>query len=248
MRHARRMVVAGAGIAMAACLALGREARADVTGSFDGSLTGKKIAQPLAASAVFSQVDRGVSGTVALPGDLATFGGAYLVVGKATPKRIKVSGTGPNGARLVWKGKIVGDTLRGRAKVKLSKSKLIGTLAFTRNPAFTSDGSSCDAVYTANQTFFDDQVLGQALSVCTTCHAPGLQAAATRLHVLANDPLSTARAVSLFVDSANPSTSRILEKPLNLVPHGGGLQLDAASAEAQTLEQWVNLVAQAQCN
>jgi hypothetical protein len=84
------------------------------------------------------------------------------------------------------------------------------------------------------------------MTACGTCHAPGLQAAATRLHVVANDPLATARAVALFVDSSSPSASRILEKPLNLLPHGGGVQLDAAGA--QTLGQWAALVAQAQCN
>jgi hypothetical protein len=184
---------------------------------------------------------------VALPGDLATFGGAYLVVGKVTPKRVKVSGAGPGGLVFKWNAKILGDTLTGKAKVRGPGKKLLGTLAMTRN-VFASDGSSCDAVYNANQTLFDDQVLGQALTTCTSCHAPGLQAAATRLHVTPGDPLATARAVALFVDSASPSTSRILAKPLNLVPHGGGVQLQTGSAEAQTLAQWVDLVAQAHCN
>jgi hypothetical protein len=227
-------------------LALGAPARADVTGSFDGAVTAKKLPQAVAAAAVFSEVIGTVSGTVALPGDLATLGGAYLVVGKATPTRIKVAGTGPGGARFKWRAKILGDTLTGRATVKAPGSKLSGTLAMTRN-VFTSDGSSCDAVYQANQTFFDEQVLGQALSVCGTCHASGLQAAATRLHVAPNDPLATARATALFVDAANPSASRLLEKPLNVVPHGGGIQLAAGSAEAQALAQWVDLIAQAQC-
>ena len=86
------------------------------------------------------------------------------------------------------------------------------------------------------------------LTSCTACHAPGLQAQATRLHVTASDPLTTARDVALLVDASNPSASRILEKPLNLVPHGGGMQLMAGSPQAQILEQWIDLVAQAHCN
>ena len=79
-------------------------------------------------------------------------------------------------------------------------------------------------------------------------HEPGLQAGATRLHVDTNDPLATARAIALLVDSADPSASRILEKPLNLVPHGGGLQITPGSTQDQILSQWVGLVAQANCN
>jgi hypothetical protein len=93
-----------------------------------------------------------------------------------------------------------------------------------------------------------DRVLGQALTGCTSCHAPGLQAQATRLHVLRTGPLATARAVAQLIDSASPASSRILQKPLNLVPHEGGPQLVAGSAPEQILEQWVAMVAQAHCN
>src|SRR4029077_8441987 len=71
----RLSVVAGTvlGVTVAASTAM-----ADVTGSFDGSL----VATPLASTpgaAVFSQTGRAVIGTIALPADLPTFGGAYLV-------------------------------------------------------------------------------------------------------------------------------------------------------------------------
>lgn len=222
-------------------------AAADVTGSYDGNVTAKKLPQAIAVAAVFSQAGTAVNGTVALPGDLAVGGGEYVVVGKATPKRLKVTGGGPGGT-FRWRAKIVGDTLRGKAKVKAQGGRVAGLLAMTRNAPFAIDGSACDAVYTANQTTFDDQVLDQALAVCTTCHAPGLQAGSTRLHVDRNDPLATARNVALFVDADAPSSSRILEKPMNLVPHGGGVRLEPGSAGAQILESWVALVAQAHCN
>jgi len=69
----------------------------DVTGSYDGTLLPKKSTESLAAAAVFSQAGKLLSGTVALPADLVSFGGAYLVSGKATPKKVKVSGIGVPG-------------------------------------------------------------------------------------------------------------------------------------------------------
>jgi mono/diheme cytochrome c family protein len=40
----------------------------------------------------------------------------------------------------------------------------------------------------------------------------------------------------------------VLQKPLAAVPHGGGQQLTADSAAAQSLRQWVDLVAQSGCS
>jgi hypothetical protein len=220
--------------------------RADVTGSYDGGLTPKKETEPIAAAAVFSQLDKTVSGTVALPADLLSFGGAYLVTGKATPKKVKVSGIGTNGVSFKYRGKIVGTTLSGKARLKGGAGKLSGKLALTLNPP--TDGSGCDGVYTANETFFVDQVLAQALQACKSCHGPDLQAGATRLHVDDNDPLATARAIAPLVDSVSPATSRILEKPLNVLPHGGGQQLQPGSNAEQILTQWVDLIANAACN
>jgi hypothetical protein len=227
-------------------LVLTRAALADVTGSFDGSLASAKLGTPMSVAAVLSQAGRTVTGTVALPGDPSAFGGAYLVSGSATPKRLKLNGVaGP--VRFKWRAKIVGDTLQGKAQVKRPGQKIVGTLAMTHNVS-TGDGSSCDAVFQANQTYFVDQVLGQALVSCGTCHAPGLQAAATRLHVTAADPLVTARSVSLMVDPANPAASRILAKPLALLPHGGGSQIMPGGTQEQILAHWVDLLVQAQCN
>jgi hypothetical protein len=54
--------------------------------------------------------------------------------------------------------------------------------------------------------------------------------------------------VAPFVDSSNGDGSRILEKPLALVPHGGGLQITPGSSEDLTLRQWVGLIAAAGCS
>ena len=87
-----------------------------------------------------------------------------------------------------------------------------------------------------------------ALNKCGECHGTALQAESTRLHVNLIDPLATARAIAPFVDSTNPSASKLLVKPLNLVPHGGGSEITAGSAEEQTLQQWIALIAAAHCN
>jgi hypothetical protein len=223
-------------------------ARADVVGSFEGTLSGKAGTMPI--SAVFKQAAKVVNGTVALPGDLATFGDQYLVVGKATKKRLTFSGAGKDkGGFLKGNVKVSGSTLSGKVKIKMPGSKpLNGKVSFTANPP-VADGTSCDAVYQdpANKTLFDDTVM-DALNKCGECHGTGLQAESTRLHVNLIDPLATARAIVPFIDSANPSASKLLTKPLYLIPHGGGAEITAGSVEEQTLQQWIALIAAAHCN
>jgi hypothetical protein len=221
-------------------------ARADVTGSYDGTITGKKIPTPVKAAASLSAAGTFLTGTVALEGDPGAVSGAYLVSGKATPKKVMVKGGNPSGALLKWKGKIVGGTLQGKATVKGPGVKLAGTMALTLNVA-TGDGSACDAVYTQNTTLFNTLLAGP-LTPCTTCHVAGGQASATRFRITAGNPLATARTVAMLVDSADPAASRIIAKPTGLLPHGGGTQITAGSADAQSLLQWVTLVAQAHCN
>ena len=222
-------------------------ARADVTGSFDGNLSAKQLAAPTAAAGVLSQTGKTLTGTLALPPNLVTFGGAYIVQGTVTPRHLKVRGAGPGGIVVNWVARIKGGTVQGKAKFKGGGAKLVAVLTLTRNVS-TGDGSACDAVYTQNQAFFVDQVLGQALTVCQTCHAPGLQAGATRLHVTPSDPLATARAIALLIDAADPTSSRILLKPTNVLPHGGGLQIVPGSPQDNVLQLWVALVAQAHCS
>jgi len=234
------------GACLGAVLAVS-SARADVSGSYDGAATPKKSTETIPVAAVFAQSDKLVTGTLALPADLETLGGAYLLTGKATPKRIKVKGSGPGGAILKYRGKILGTVVQGKLKVKGTGVKLKAALTLTLNPPL-GDGAACDAVYTANQAFFDTQVLGGALQTCGTCHAPGLQAGATRLHVDASDPLATARNVAVLVDAAQPAASRIIEKPLNLVPHGGGQQFLPDGAAHQALGSWADLIAAAGCS
>lgn len=220
-------------------------ARAEVGGSSDGQLVAKKLAQPVAAAAALVQSGPLVTGTLALGGD-APLAGAYRVQGRATPKRVKLKGAA-NGVSLTWTAKVEGETLQGRARLKGAGVKAVGTLMLTHNPPL-GDGSACDGVFATNETFFTTQVLGTALVTCAACHVSGGQAEATRFRVGLSDALATARSVAPLVDSAHPDDSRILAKPLALVPHGGGAQIVTGSSAEQTLRQWVGMIAAAHCD
>jgi hypothetical protein len=222
------------------------DARAQVMGSFDGQITGPRVAVPLDAAAALLQTGPFVTGTAAIGGVPPDFAGIYTLTGKGTIRRLKLSGLSSAGALLKWRAKLMPGVLSGPVKIKAPAAKLRGTLTLTLNVA-TGDGSSCDAVYAGNTTFFVDEVIGKALTACATCHVSNGQADVTRFHVTAADPLATARSMALLVDATNPDTSRILQKPLNAVPHGGGTQIIAGSAEEAILRQWVDLMAQAHC-
>lgn len=222
------------------------DARAQVMGSFDGEVTGPRVAVPLDAAAALLQTGPFVTGTAAIGGVAPDFAGVYTLTGKGTTKRLRLSGLGANGALLKWRAKVTPGLLSGPVRIKAPAAKLRGTLALTLNVT-TGDGSSCDAVYAGNTAFFVDEVIGKALTACTTCHVPNGQADVTRFHVTPADPLATARSMALLVDATSPDASRILQKPLNAVPHGGGAQIIAGSAEETILRQWVDLVAQAHC-
>jgi len=85
-RSIRMLFVAAAAVGLVA-----QAAGAQLRGSFDGMIVGKKLPQSYAASAVFTQNGKFANGTMALPADLPAFGGAYLVQGRATAKKL----TGP---------------------------------------------------------------------------------------------------------------------------------------------------------
>jgi ubiquinol-cytochrome c reductase cytochrome c subunit len=85
------------------------------------------------------------------------------------------------------------------------------------------------------------------LPICAACHVPGGQAASTNFRVTASDPHATEASVARQIDPSDPAASRILEKPLGLLPHGGGQRLVAGSPQEQILRHWVDLVVQGTC-
>lgn len=233
--------------ALAVTGALGGAARAQVTGSFEGDIAGPRVTSAVNAAATLRQTGTFVTGTMAVSAVPPDFAGIYTLTGKATTKRLKVSGVSTTGAILKWRAKIAPGTLLGPARVKAAAGKLKGTLSLTLNAA-AGDGSGCDAVYQGNSALFVGQVIGQAFAACTACHVAGGQADATRFRIATGDPLATARSVATLVDAAAPESSRILVKPLASVPHGGGQQMTLGSPEDQILRQWIDLLVQAQCS
>ncbi len=218
-----------------------------LTGPYEGQLTIARPAQTVAASGVLTQSGRALTGTVVLGASNPALSGAYLVTGTLAGKRLRLTGTNPSGASLVWRGVATVDGAAGTMRVRRAAARLRGRLTLTRQ-ASTSDGASCDTVFTQNETFFTSQVMDQVLlSTCVACHVPGGQAEAARLHVMRGDPLATARSVALLIDAANPGASLLLQKPLALVPHGGGQQITPGGTQEQILRQWVDLVAGGQC-
>ncbi len=212
-----------------------RSASADLNAAWEGTITskGSNLADVAAA---LNQSGAQVIGTVALGQDPV-----FNVTGSAHGKRVKFRGLNSGGSTFTWAGTAVGDQLRGKAKVRGS-SRMRGTLVLSKSivepPA--QPPQTCDS------SFFTGQVMGVALSRCAGCHVAGGTAANAALRVTLGDPIATQESVDNLIDKQDPDSSRLLKKPLNLLPHGGGQQLVAGSNEDQILHQWINLVATGQ--
>jgi hypothetical protein len=225
---------------MLCALALGAgAARADVTGSWDGTLVVTLSSEEGVATAGLIDAGGTLSGTLAVTVADTTMNGIYWVTGKATGggTRVKLAGQNGTGTSLKYKGKRTGEVITGKAKFTTPTGKTKGTITLTRR----SDG---DLPEVCASTFFEGQVMGRVLvPICANCHVAGGAAQQTALRIIPGDALATQHAVALNIDVTTPSASRILQKPVAAVPHGGGAQLQTSSEEYQVLEQWVNMVA-----
>jgi hypothetical protein len=212
-------------------------ARADLTASYDGSLNGPRGAISLAG--VLNQASAAVSGTLAVDAANPAAAGLYWVNGTVRGKSLALSGTNANGTRFKWRVVVKNENvLRGPAKLKGAGVKMNGSLVMTRRTVEPPTSATCESA------FFTGQVMGRVLQpICANCHSAGGAAATANFRVTAGDALATQASVDSHIDKANLADSRILRKPLNLMPHAGGAQLAAGSEEYGILEQWVNLVA-----
>jgi hypothetical protein len=230
------------------CVSLlgGRAWAADVSGAYDGSLVVPRSTASASLAGAFEQRGATLTGTVAVTTPTAGLSGVYAVRGKVRGRSVVLSGAGPGGMRLKWAGRVHGDTLRGQGRLRAHAGRLRGLLTFVRRGAEppAQPRQSCDS------SFFDGQVMGRVLKpICANCHVAGGAAQATNFRVAPNDPLATQQSIAGLIDMSDPEHSRILEKPLAEIPHGGGQQLQRSSPEFQILDQWVTLVAKnQQCN
>jgi hypothetical protein len=214
-------------------------ARADLSASWDGTLA-MGASHALVAGAL-NQASTTVMGTIAIEGGDASANGIYFLTGRVRGRRLTLSGANSGGTlmrlRAVVKGK---DTVRGRARLVAPGHRMKGALALTRrsNDPSTNPPAACDS------TYFTTQVMGQVLlPVCAGCHVAGGSAQNANFRVTATDLLATQESVARQIDPTNPSQSRILLKPRNELPHGGGQQISPGSQQDQVLQYWVNLVA-----
>ena len=219
-----------------------RDARADLTATYDGSLTLKTTGEVSILAGSLVQAANGLSGSVAVTMSDPNASGVYFVAGtvKGKGKKIALLGANQFGTQLKYKGKVSGDTVNGNVKLRGATTKLKGSLSMLRRvvqPPTT-------APVTCDNPFFTGQVMGLVLQpVCGSCHIEGGAASSAAFRVNSADPLATMTSVALQIDKANPAESRILQKPLGVLPHSGGIQLLAGSEQFNVLQQWVNLVA-----
>lgn len=213
----------------------------DATGSWDGHCTPARAAAPVAVAALLAGDETRLAGTLALGAGDGTLDGAYVVQGRRRRGRIVLRGVGPRGARLRVAVRAAGGRLRGRLTVRRAAERLAGRLTLARR-VLPPPGGSCDDPY------FTDAVLARVLvPVCATCHAAGGQAGGTSLLVDTRDVAGTQARVAQQIDAGDPARSRLLQKPLGLVPHGGGVRLAAGSEEATILLRLAETVASGAC-
>jgi hypothetical protein len=214
-------------------------ARADATGSYDGTLVVLGTGEQGVVTSGLIDTHGALSGTLAVTVTDTATSGIYWVTGKASGggKQLRLSGQNESGTLLKYKGKGHAAGFSGKAKFTTAAGRVKGTLTLARR----DEGDVPDVCPSA---FFEGQVMGRVLvPICANCHVQGGIAQQTSLRVVAADPLTTQQAVALNIDTVSPAASRILQKPLAVIPHGGGAQLQAGSEEHQILEQWVDMVA-----
>lgn len=212
-------------------------AHADVTASYDGTLTPKGGTAAIVSGGL-AQSGKDVLGTWALSTEALT--DVYAVVGTTKKSKVKLKGTSQSGTgvKMSFSGKIMGTSLQGKAKLKGPGTKLTGTLVMTpRADVEPEPPESCDS------EFFEGQVMGHVLTICQSCHVEGGTAQNTTFRVTPNDPQATQASVATHINTHDPANSRILQKPLQHIPHGGGLRIIEGSEEHKILEEWVDLVA-----
>jgi hypothetical protein len=230
------------GVAAALLALTAGAARADMTASYDGTLTVAHGGEAMALAGALAQNNVALTGTFAVEAADAAVAGVYWVNGEVHGGRVTLAGSNAAGTRLRWRATASGEAVvQGAAKLRGPGKKVRGLLVLARRVVQPPTDPPCDS------PFFATQVMGRVLQpICANCHVAGGAAQSANFRVTATDPLATQQSVDAQIDKAHPEESRIVQKPLGLLPHAGGVQLAAGSEEAQLLTQWVTLVAAGQ--
>jgi mono/diheme cytochrome c family protein len=220
-------------------VALLRSAHADVTGSYTGEMKLVPTSTRVAVAVALAQAGAVVSGTftVTLPGG----GGSFRLAGRARGRRLVVTGVNAQGGRLRWRGHVTRNgRLRGRVRLRGPLLPHAGVILLAR--AGGGGPVSC-----GSEHFVASVMTPVMETICARCHVAGGAAAAARFRVTIGDAAATETSALAHVDTATPSASRILLKPLGQLGHGGGPQIAPGSAEQQALDAWVALLVQPGC-
>lgn len=220
-------------------------ARGDLTASYDGTLTVKR-APAASVAGVLTQAGSGVAATIAITGSDAA-NGVYTLTGGLRGARLVLRGINASGVRMKLAGKVSNEAAFSAVVRTMGPSgKTRGVLSFSRRTAQPppEPREHCDSSY-----FTTDVMQRVLVPICANCHTSGGIAQATSFRVTSTDALATQDSVALQIDLQEPAASRLLAKPLNLMAHGGGQQLQPESAEHGILLHWAELVASnQQCN
>jgi mono/diheme cytochrome c family protein len=226
---------------MIALVVLGavRPAPADLSGRYAGRVRLARRAKSAAVSAALAQAGPTLSGTLTLEVADPLAAGDYVVSGRARRRTFDLRGTSVGGSTLTFRGRVGRNgRLRGTVRVRTSLGRLRGAAVLAPGGARPTCGSA----------YFADTVMPAVMTpICATCHVAGGVAQATSFRVTAGDPRATEASALAFVEPTAPAVSRILEKPLGHLPHGGGQRIAPGSTEEQVLRQWVERVSAPAC-
>ncbi len=226
-------------IVLGVTLATATLAAADLTASYDGTLSLPKDGEDAIVAGGIMQAGSALTGTVAVNANTQGVTGLYYVTGTVKKTHFKLTGSSDKGVVLGWKGKTSDTSLTGKAKLKGGSVHAKGTLTLTQRATQTPT----DPPVTCNSDFFSGQVMGGVLTICAACHVQGGAAEHTNFRVTMNDPIATEASVAGEIDMNDPDHSRIIEKPETILPHAGGQRILPGSPEEATLKQWAELVA-----
>jgi mono/diheme cytochrome c family protein len=234
--HLRSIVVA---LALLATRPVGARTGPVLDGSWYGTVTtGAGRAAAVSASGTLGRSGASFVGTLTLDG--GGVAGTFAVEAVVHGTRARMRGTF-GVERLRWRGSWnrKHQAWRGPVVVRGGGRRLRGMLALSR------DGTV--APQCGNDVFAARVMPGVMEPICAQCHVPGGMAQAAAFRVSRGDAAATAKSALGQVDQADPSHSRLLEKPRGDVPHGGGRQIAPGSAAEQALVAWIEVVTGPAC-
>lgn len=199
-------------------------------GPWQGSVTANAGGNAGTAVSALTQHGARIKGTMTV--DAGDIHATFTVTGRARGSKVRLRGR-LRKTRLAWRGSspdAAQTTWRGPLAVRGGGRRMRGMLELRRG-----SGARC------GDDYFASDVMPRVFQpVCTQCHVEGGAAASAPFRVTIGDAAATLLSALREVDTTDPLQSKILRKPLGDLPHGGGRQIVAGSAEEQVLVEWLS--------